>query len=198
MPLLSMVVLAGGRSSRMGTDKADLKFHGTTFLELQLKKGQRLGISDILVSGYRGSLPGVPIVEDRLPGRGPLGGMEACLRRAKGDRVLVLGVDVPLVPVSELKALIDKSGEDGPAAVILKHGEKEEPLIGVYRRNLADALLRELSEGKGSVFAFLKHIGYGVYESGAPDRCFANINSPEDFRQCLESSGDSGTNRYVL
>ena len=46
-----MVVLAGGRSSRMGSDKCDLKIEKSTFLEWQIEKGRALGITDIQVSG---------------------------------------------------------------------------------------------------------------------------------------------------
>ena len=48
---ISMIVLAGGRSSRMGRDKSDLIYRNQTFLNIQLQKGRRLGIQDILVSG---------------------------------------------------------------------------------------------------------------------------------------------------
>lgn len=50
---MSMILLAGGLSSRMGSDKADLCWNGKTFLEHQIEKGKRLGITDIVVSGYR-------------------------------------------------------------------------------------------------------------------------------------------------
>ena len=66
---LSGIVLAGGRSSRMGTDKAGLSFRGMTLLEWQVSKLQRLGIEEIIISGSRG-------VRDVFPGRGPLGGQK--------------------------------------------------------------------------------------------------------------------------
>lgn len=51
---ISMIILAGGASSRMGRDKSDLTIDGKTFLEMQIEKGEKLGINDILLSGYRG------------------------------------------------------------------------------------------------------------------------------------------------
>ena len=74
----SMIVLAGGKSSRMGRDKSDLLLGMDTFLNVQIRKGTELGIRDILVSGYRGEDCPVPVIRDRLEGRGPLGGLEAC------------------------------------------------------------------------------------------------------------------------
>ena len=175
-----MVVLAGGASSRMGRDKSDLTIDGKTFLEMQIEKGEKLGISDILLSGYRGGKKyKYPIIPDRFPGKGPLGGLEACFRKAKNPCCLVLGVDVPLVPAEELAALIRQSLHSDAKAVILSHGGHEEPLMGVYRTDLADAMLEEITLRKGAVFAFLRRNGYECYESQVPERYFSNINDPE-------------------
>ena len=181
---LSMVILAGGRSSRMGTDKSDLLLHGTSFLECQIEKGRRLGIRDILISGYGGNRCSAPVVQDRMPGKGPLGGLEACFRRAEHSRILVLGVDVPLVPLFELERLAGERSDKW--AMILKHGDKEEPLIGIYSRDLADEMLEEISARKGSVFAFLNRIGYDTYSSSLSDDFFANINCPADYENCIK------------
>lgn len=85
-----------------------------------------------------------------------MGGLEACFRKAKNPYCLVLGVDVPLVPAEELAALIRQSLHSDAKAVILSHGGHEEPLMGVYCTDLADAMLEEITERKGAVFAFLR------------------------------------------
>lgn len=188
MSELSMIVLAGGKSSRMGTDKSDLQLQGSSFLECQIEKGRQLGIADILVSGYQKGNCSAAVVKDRVPEKGPLGGLEACLRRAVFERVLVLGVDVPLVPLADLEKLAEKSGLSNKKVTILQHGGKEEPLIGVYCRSLADAMLEEISVRKGSVFAFLRRVGYDIYESKSPDAYFANINCPADYERYVKGN----------
>jgi len=182
----SLIILAGGESCRMGTDKADLEYAGQTFLEMQLQKGAQLGIEDTLVSGYRGSRCAFPIVKDRMPKRGPLGGLEACLRVAKHPKCLVLSVDTPLVSVSELEQLITLSCSTSASITILKANGREQPLIGVYDRSLADAMLQEITERKGSVFAFINRIGYHTYESAASPLTVSNINTPEEYQAILE------------
>lgn len=177
----SMIVLAGGKSRRMGTDKADLTIGDQTFLQIQIEKGRQLGIRDIQVSGYRGTACDIPPTPDRFPGKGPLGGMESCLRKAKQEKCLVLSVDVPLVPVGELENLLNASRQSGASAIILKNGEKEQPLIAVYHRSLADAMLAEISGGKGSVFSLLNRLGYATYESTAPEETLMNVNTVEAF-----------------
>lgn len=183
---LSLVVLAGGKSSRMGSDKSDLIYRNRTFLEIQMEKGKQLGIEEILVSGYRGSCCAGRIVLDRFVERGPLGGLEACFRQASSRRCLVLSVDTPLVSVSELQGLIEKDQIGNARATILQHGEKQEPLIGIYDTGLADAMAEALGEGRGSVFAFLKKTGYGVYHSRGEELQFQNINKKEHYQRLLQ------------
>lgn len=177
----SMIILAGGESRRMGTDKSDLIYQGKTFLEIQIEKGRELGIKDILVSGYRGEHCSARVIADRMQKMGPLGGLEACLRECAFEKSLVLSVDVPLVPVSELKKLLECSEQHENTVTILKHGEKEQPLIGVYHRSMAEGMCREIKEGKGSVFAFINKNGYRVYESLENDTFFQNINDSETY-----------------
>lgn len=173
---ISMIILAGGRNSRMGTDKAALLYQGKTFLDIQKEKAAELGISEVIISGNFG-LP------DRFPGKGPLGGLETCLRAASGEWALVLPVDAPLAPPEELKKLVDFALHCGEKAAYLQCGQEEHPLIGVYHTSLADAMVEEFTQRKGSVFAFLRRVGCAVYRSTAPANLFANVNDPESYRR---------------
>lgn len=183
---LSMIVLAGGQSRRMGSDKAELNYCGKTFLETQIAKGRRLGIQDILVSGYHGTVCTGRVVKDRYPERGPLGGLEACLRRIRHRKCLVLSVDCPKVSEEELRQMIHAFKNCRENVMILQHGERQEPLIGIYGSQLAGAMEQELLAGNGSVFAFLRENGYGVYKSYGEDEQFANINLPESYQRILQ------------
>ena len=86
---VSGVVLAGGRNKRMGENKAELKLGDQTLLEIQVQKLKNLGIDDIMISGYETSLEGTRTVEDIYAGKGPLGGVQACLKVAKKPACLV-------------------------------------------------------------------------------------------------------------
>ena len=188
----SMIVLAGGKSSRMGTDKADLCIGDKSFLELQIEKGRKLGIQDIQVSGYRGNRWPVSVTPDRFPEKGPLGGLESSLRRAKQEKCLVLGVDIPLIPVEELENLLSANKKSKSAVTVLKHGDRKEPLIGVYHRDLADGMREEITQGKGKIFGFLDKIGYTLYESKVPERYLTNVNTPDIFLQVKEQEENQG------
>lgn len=180
---LSMVILAGGKSSRMGTDKCDLLYKDKTFLEIQIEKGRALGIDDIMVSGYKGKRCEIPVIKDRFQEKGPLGGLEACFRHAKHDKVLVLCVDVPLVPVEALKELIALAEQHEGEPVIVKHGERYEPMMGIFPVTMADEMVQEIENGKGQMFAILRKKGYHLYETTYPDELFQNVNNPEAYQK---------------
>lgn len=187
---ISLILLAGGMSSRMGRDKADLLYESQTFLTIQIEKGRRLGIEDILVSGYQGNLCSQRIVEDRFKQKGPLGGLEASLRQAKHKRCLILSVDTPRVTIGALQHLIMEDYANAcqrNAVRIIQHGEKQEPLIGIYPADLADLIEEELKNGQRSVFSLLKKIGFQVCQRYDNEEQFQNINSPKKYQIMLNS-----------
>lgn len=184
----TLVVLAGGASSRMGREKSDLLLDGQTFLETQIAKGRQLGAKKILISGYRGEHCREAIVPDRIPGQGPLGGLESCFRKAETEKCLVLGVDTPLVPVEELGRLVEYAMEEADKPVtMLCHNGKEESLMAVYDASLYKEITAFLESGRSSVYRFLNTVGYSLYHTSAPEIYFQNINDPETYRKiCLE------------
>ena len=184
----TMVVLAGGASSRMGREKSDLLFGGRTFLETQIEKGRKLGARQILISGYRGTHCREEIVPDRIPGQGPLGGLESCFRRAETEKCLVLGVDTPLVPLEELRSLLKYTMEEADKPVtMLCHNGKEESLMAVYDAGLYKEITDFLESGRSSVYQFLNTIGYSLYHTSEPERYFQNINDSAAYEKiCTE------------
>ncbi|MBR2894704.1 MAG: molybdenum cofactor guanylyltransferase, partial [Oscillospiraceae bacterium] len=141
---MSGVILAGGMSRRMGKNKAELSLMGETLLERQVKKLRALGIQDILISGSDDQdLPGVRKVCDVYPKRGPLGGLHAALQAAKHPCCVVLSVDVPLIPVN---ALVHLQRSHTSGVTVLRCGAEEEPLIGIYDRDVSHAIESLIAE----------------------------------------------------
>lgn len=188
----TLVVLAGGASSRMGQEKSDLLLNGQTFLETQIAKGRQLGAKKILISGYRGEQCREETVPDRIPGQGPLGGLESCFRKAETAKCLVIGVDTPLVPVEELHNLLKYAIEEADKPVtMLCHNGKEESLMAVYDASLYKEITAFLESGRSSVYRFLNTVGYSLYHTSAPEGYFQNINDPEAYRKiCAQQECD--------
>ena len=185
---VSAAVLAGGKSSRMGRDKAALPFAGGTLLSHQTAKLRALGIGDILVSGAAQTIPGVRRVKDVYPGKGPLGGIHACLKAAEHDAVLFLPVDTPFVPPEALQALLDAHRG---GVTLLRHGERTEPLLGVYDAALAPLCEPILQSDRTIVWALLDQTDLHLLTLDLDDRLFFNCNTPEDYASALRSENEA-------
>src|SRR3974377_2140775 len=104
-------VLAGGKSSRMGRDKAFLVFRGQTLLERALQS-LRAVTSKVYVVGAREKFCSFgPVVEDVYPDRGPLAGIHAALSTSDTELNLVLAVDMPLIEPALLVFLVEAAGQ---------------------------------------------------------------------------------------
>ena len=175
---ISGAVLAGGFSSRMGQNKAELLLNGERLIERQVKKLKSLGIEDLILSGYNGKLEGARTIPDVYPHRGPLSGVHACLLQANKKACLFVSVDVPLVPEQTLLTLC-RAHENG--ATVLCHGEKTEPLIAVYDCCLASEAEKLLLTGKPAMMRFLEAIPHKEVLFEGDERLLANCNTPEEF-----------------
>ena len=175
---LSAAVLAGGFSSRMGQDKAKLTFHGTRLIEYQVNKLKRLGIRDILLSGYDGEVDGTRCISDVYPHKGPLSGVHACLLAARNPACLFVGVDIPLVPAETLADLM-QTHEGG--ATVLFAAEKMEPLLAVYDCSLAPQVEEILLSEKTSMKRFLSNVSMKPYQYLGDPELLAKCNTPYEF-----------------
>ena len=187
---LSAILLAGGKSSRMGRDKALLPFRGTTLLEWQIQKLRGLGIEDIMLSGSRQGMEGIRVVPDEFPERGPLGGLHACMKAARNPDCLVLSVDVPLVPPQALTELIWAHREGREVVTLLCHGGKWEPLMGVYQSGLYRVAEPLLQGENTAVRRLLDETGFQLVDWHEDETLFLNCNTPEDYArlQALDES----------
>ena len=174
------IILAGGKSRRMGVDKAEISLNGMTFLEIQVRKLQLLGAADIIISGKASGLPGTRSVMDLYPGCGPLGGLYSCFVSSSQTCALVLSVDVPLISSSTLGELLKTHFLGGYDATILARDGRIEPLIAVYNTNKTGLLAELIENKKLAVRAYIDRIHYQLYtHNGSPNELF-NCNFPED------------------
>ncbi len=102
------VVLAGGRSRRMGTDKARLRLHGRSLLERQLALLHACGVVDCVVSG---DYAGYRCVSDLSPDLGPLGALQSLVRALPDRQLLIIAVDTPALTSAWLRPLLDVAPE---------------------------------------------------------------------------------------
>ncbi len=106
---VTVFILAGGKSTRMGTDKAFVPLDGRTLLARALDLARSVSSEVRIVGDKEKFAPFAPVVEDIFPGCGPLGGIHAALRSSQTDLNVVLAVDVPFVSLALLQYLITRA-----------------------------------------------------------------------------------------
>ena len=183
---VSAVILAGGKSARMGRDKSELVLCGKTLLELMSDKLKEIGIKDIMLSGAKKELPGTRIVPDIYEGKGPAAGIHACLLEAEKPACLVVSVDVPLVSNETLRELIE--AHEGSVTALFHDGEIE-PLIAVYDCGLAKDLEEVILSDKAAVKKVLDRADVKKVEYAGEDILLTNCNTPGDFDRIREYTG---------
>jgi len=152
------IILAGGKSSRMGTDKGFLKLEGVTFVERIMKSISPFVDNIIIVSdnpdyntfGYRR-------VDDIIKNSGPLAGLYSGLYYSETEYNLVLSCDVPLVNSTILTKLIDEFDEDKDV-VQLSSQNKTIPLVAFYKKHCMHRCLELLEKGEKRLRVALNHL----------------------------------------
>ena len=184
---ISAVVLAGGYSSRMGKNKAELRLDDESFIEHQISLIKQLGISDIMISGSnQPPIVGTRLIGDIYPHRGPLSGIHAGLVSARYSSLLVIAVDNPLLTAELLEELL-KSHESASAELtILSHKGILEPLIGVYSKSLAAQCERILTEEKSSVRKLIDSSKSFCFEYAGDERLLMNCNTAAEYEELIK------------
>lgn len=178
------LILAGGHSCRMGSDKAALSVQGRTLLDHAIAFWRSCEMEHIYVSLHNKAnvtLPqDVTPIYDVLPNRGPMGGLYSAFRTTNAPLLWVSGVDMPFL---RSDALLPEP--EGDAAVYRING-KPQPLFAVYRRSILPFLEQMLQDGDGRMMELLRRVDTQWID--APEQLspmFENWNSPEDILRSL-------------
>lgn len=183
----SAVILAGGKSSRMGRDKAWLEVGGQTLLARQIGLAREIGVTEVSISGRADadySSFGCRVLEDKFSDAGPLAGIERALDAVKATLLLVLAVDLPQMNAESLLRLA--AGCSETCGAIPRLANRIESLAAFYPKPAHALAATRLARGAFAVKDFADHcvqsglarfVEFDARE--APQ--FANWNSPADF-----------------
>jgi molybdopterin-guanine dinucleotide biosynthesis protein A len=191
--MVSIAVQAGGRSSRMGHDKALQPLAGMRLIEHVLAPLQDLSDDLFITTNQPAMLADlqIPLVADELPGRGALYGLKTALSTARHDDVLIVACDMPFLARRLIEYLISLAGQ---ADVVIPHMNGEyEPMLAVYRSSTClPAIERSLRDQEQRMISFFHEVRVHTIGSDLIDRLdpgrlsFFNINTPEDIRVAEE------------
>ncbi len=181
-------ILAGGRSLRMGRDKALIELQGKSFLDIAARNlVQVCGKISVVLSADSTLETEFPIVRDEYAGRGALGGLHAALKNCRSKIAIVLAVDLPLVTPESVANLasIAESLTRFLAVVPKQTDGRPQPLFAAYRAKFCVRTMEELINGdpRASVNDFLDRIAPKYIDparlSSDPD-LLVNVNTSED------------------
>lgn len=190
-----VILLAGGQSSRMGTNKALLPVGGQQNIVRIVEELSRVFPPPILVTNQAREYEalGLAAVGDIYPGKGPLAGLHAGLLASPFEDNLLVACDMPFAS-SKLAQFLWSQLEDYDA-VVPYLGGKQHPLFAVYRTSTLPILEDCLQQEKLRMFDFLKqirvndiHIEHTFLEINL-EKAFFNMNRPDDYEQAKEWAG---------
>jgi len=179
-------VLVGGKSSRMGQDKASLPFRGKMLVEHVASAVAEAAGSVTLVGApdrYRNL--GFPILPDSRPGAGPLAGIHTALRASSADWNLIAACDMPVISASFLKSLL-AAAESSGADCLIPSGPSglPEPLCAVYHSRCHAVIEAALDRNVRKVMDGLDGLRIVTRRVPEPD-WFRNVNTPQEWADYL-------------
>jgi molybdopterin-guanine dinucleotide biosynthesis protein A len=183
---LTVVIMAGGRSSRMGVDKSFVPFLGQPLINHVLERTAALGAETIIITNRPEDYAhlGLPLYSDIYRDKGPLGGFHAALTYARHPYVLIVACDMPWLQRPLLEHQI---GLRQTADIIVPRWNKfPEPMHAVYSQNCLPHITRNLETDLLKLVAFYGRVTTRYIEPEEiaqfdPDgRSFRNVNTPED------------------
>jgi molybdopterin-guanine dinucleotide biosynthesis protein A len=180
------VILAGGRSTRFGSNKLEARVDGVAMLhrvvaameevvsEIHVSVGSSTEMSDIVKS------TGCGIIEDEIQGIGPIGGLMTAMRRLDSEWILLVAGDMPHLTSDTLRGLISQLPSwEGDAIVAVDPEGRVHPLAGCYRSSVlpnVEQCVREKKFAMMTLISTLRNVRYVTF----PSKTLRNMNRLED------------------
>lgn len=178
------LILAGGQSKRMGEDKGLVLYKGKPLISYPIDLLKQL-CQNIVISANNESYEklGYPVLQDKIKGIGPLGGMYSAFVKYSPTSIFVLPCDVPEMGIDFAKKLINL-GNSYDISVASFRG-RIEPLIGIYQDSVLNAIEQQIKYKNYKIQNLIKRCNSHVYETSSDtsfngQKLFKNVNYPND------------------
>lgn len=192
LPLrMTAAILCGGKSSRMGRQKAFLPYEGKTLIEHRFEMLKELFAEVVLVANEPEAYSQLTedVVKDIIPNRGPLVGILSALLVSEYEHVFVIACDMPLVENKLIREMCQQ--RKGTDVLVLSHEDGIEPLLGIYSKRCIQPLEDAIFEDNLKAHDFLTGISAQLFQldpnrhgSGSLPAHF-NVNTPQDYSKLL-------------
>ncbi|MFL0246639.1 molybdenum cofactor guanylyltransferase [Candidatus Clostridium stratigraminis] len=188
-------ILCGGKSSRMGFDKCEVKVNGKLLIEIISEQLSKVFENVILISNDKNKFKNIrnEVVVDIIPNSGPLGGIYTALNHAESKYVFVTACDMPVINLDYIKYMMDLLKKQSFNGVASYNSGLIEPLYAFYSKEIIPVFEKELKNNNFKLFQVIKKCNmHYVKEEKARKysknmNIFTNLNYKSDL-EFLESS----------
>jgi len=189
MSNIAGLILAGGESRRIGTDKSILKFQGVSLLQRIVDEHKKV-VDSVYVIGKKDKfVENVTGIPDTVKNIGPIGGLHTGMSLIDADCYLISPCDMPFLKSEDLMKLLISSEETDADAVIAKSEKGIEPLVAVYKKTILSKIEENIDSNNYAIRALfskikVKYLDFNeqIFEKNI----FFNINYPEDYDTALK------------
>lgn len=183
---MTLAILAGGKSSRMGKDKAFLEYRDKSFIENIINKGNKFQ-EILIVSNNKKDYEkfNIKVVQDIYKEKGPIGGIHAALVNSKFNKVLCVACDMPLLSEETLVNLSKEKDES--EVVIPKINGRLQPLCAIYTKSLIERIEENIQKNRKKLIDNIKDFDFKILDkNNLNKKDFININTPKDYMELEE------------
>ncbi len=181
----TLIILAGGKSSRMGTDKGLIKHKGEYITKLLINENASY-FSNVLISSNNNEYKmfSYDVIPDRIEQLGPIGGVISCLEKSKTNLNVIISCDSPLIKFKILNQLLIKSKENNSDIVYSKYKNTIHPFPGCFNKRIFNDLDSMVLKGKRKMLSLeeIFHVDYVDFSAEKKD-LFLNLNYPDDLKK---------------
>lgn len=178
----SAIILAGGKSRRMGRDKSLLPVYGKPMIE-RIATQLRGNFKDILISSNSSgkySFLGLPVIPDRKVDMGPLMGIMSTLAHSQSDLNFVTGCDIPEIRMPIVRRMLQEAADGYDIVIPMSENKQFEPLFAVYRKSVVPHCQLLLARGHRKISDLFHRVRVRYIPFDGSD-WYENLNTPGDF-----------------
>lgn len=189
---ISAFILAGGKSTRMGSDKGLSLYRNKPFIKHIIDAlSTKFKLITIISNTNNYNSFGYPVIEDLIKDKGPLAGIYTGLTQSNLQQNLFVSCDMPLLKENLITHLIEKADFTVDANIII-HNDKKEPLCGIYNKNIAAELKSLLDKNQLSIIKALELFKVNYIDitniNGIETSSLMNVNSKKELTELEEKT----------
>lgn len=193
MNSISVYILAGGKSSRMGEDKGLKLLNNKPMIEYSIETLRSYFLNTsvkrtnetikIISNNLKYKEFGLEVIEDYIKDKGPLGGIYTALKDTSEDSALIISCDIPFITEKALEDIICSYNNE--KIIVAGNDQRIQPLFGIYSKEILSRLKENIENNRLKMINFLTENKVKVIE--IEDTIFRNINTPEEFNEASKS-----------